>query len=230
MTLAAIILNYKRAPNIPIIVQALQNGNVTPDEIVVIDNNPKSNLRVDGVTLITCSRNFGCQIRHALAQVVGATHYLFIDDDLNVGPNTLRNFIVYQKQFPEAILGHYGIIINRQAKNPYTSGSKVYVKDIEKPVKVDIVLGRIHFCRGDKLAQAFTLLGKVPEYPPPGSGMDDIILSMANCYHGHMNYVIHAGPLSMTHNLPDFGTGLYKRKGHYGMRNRATRLLLEASC
>jgi len=230
MNVATIILNYKRAPNIPIIVQALRGGKVKPDEVIIIDNNPESNLQIEGVTLIRCSRNFGCQIRHALAQVAGATHYLFVDDDLNVGPNTLHNFITWHNKLPESILGYYGRIANRQVDSPYTSGSHIYTRKIKKPVKVDIVLGRIHFCRKDKLTQAFTLLEKVPTYPPPGSGMDDILLSLANCYYGYKNYVIPAGPLSFTCDLPDFGVGLYKRKEHYGMRNRATRLLLETLC
>jgi len=227
MSVAAIILNYNRAPNIPIIVQALQNGKVKPNEIIVIDNNPKNSLKIKGVTLIRCSRNFGCQIRHALGQVIGATHCLFIDDDLNIGKNTLRNFLHYHKKLPEAILGHFGVVINPKAKRPYGAGTRVSSKDLKgKPVEVDIVLGRIHFCRVDKLAQAFVVFNKTQGYPPPGSGVDDILLSMANRQYGHKNYVVPAGPLSITHNLQDFGTGLYKRKAHFGLRNLATQLLL----
>lgn len=227
MTVAAIILSYKRTPNIPVIIKSLQGGKVKPDEIIVIDNNPKSNLQVQDVTLIRCSRNFGCLIRHAIAQVTGATHCLFIDDDLRVNPNTLHNFMRYHQRFPEAILGYFGMIVDYQATKAYYGGRRINRKGLLKPVAVDVVLGRIHFCRVDKLAQAFTVFNMIPDYPPPGSGVDDILLSMANRLHRHKNYVIPAGPQAGVRELPTFGTSLHGRKNHRSLRNHATQLLLE---
>lgn len=229
MSVSAIILNYKRAPNIPIIINSLLNADITPDEIVIIDNNPKSTLRVKRATLIKCSRNFGCIIRHALGLALDYTHCLFVDDDLNPGPQTLSNFIHWGERLPEAILGHYGVSYNPDSNKPYGDGSRTSSKKIgPKPCKVDIVLGRIHFCKINKLAQAFTIFNKVPNYPPHGSGVDDILLSMANRISGCDNYIIPTNNKSLTYNLPDFGTGLYKRAGHFKLRNQATRMLLDA--
>lgn len=229
MSVAAIILNYKRAPNIPIIINSLLKAEATPDEIVIIDNNPNSRLQVKNATLIKCSRNFGCIIRHTLGLALEHTHCLFIDDDLNPGPQTLSNFIHWSEKLPEAILGHYGVIVNPNSNKPYGTGSRTSSKKIgPKPYKVDIILGRIHFCKVSKLAQSFTVFNKVPSYPPHGSGVDDILLSLANRISGYSNYLVPTNGKSFAYNLPDFDTGLYKRKGHFKLRNSATRILLDA--
>lgn len=228
MSVAAIILNYKRAPNIPIIINSLLKAETTPNEIIIIDNNPESKLQVKDATLIKCSRNFGCIIRHTLGLALNYTHCLFIDDDLNPRPQTLGGFIHWNKKFPEAILGHYGVVVNPKHNRPYGGGSRINTKKMgPNPHKVDIVLGRIHFCKTTKLAQAFTMFSKALDYPPHSSGVDDILLSLANRHYGYKNYVIPTDSKSATHNLPDFGTGLYKRKNHFRLRNHATRLLLD---
>ena len=161
---------------------------------------------------------------------LGCTHCLFIDDDLKPESETLSNFIKWSTKFPEAILGHYGLTVNAEhTTRPYGAGSRTRSGKIgQKPLEVDIVLGRVHFCKTDKLAQAFTVFNKVPDYPPHGSGVDDILLSLANRHHGYENYIIPTDGKSVTRNLPDFGTGLYKRAGHFKLRNQATRLLLDA--
>ena len=79
----------------------------------------------------------------------------------------------------------------------------------------------------DKLARAFVILGKVTDYPH--RQCDDILLSLANRLYGHKNYIVPTDSLSATHNLSEFGIGLSTEKGHYDLRNRATRLLLDLS-
>lgn len=227
MRIVAVVLNYERAVNVPIVVESLQGGKIVPGEIIVIDNDPESDLQVEGVTLMRCGRNFGCSIRHALALVTDATHCLFVDDDLALGLNTLRDFVNWHARLPEAILGHFGMVVDHhRAEKPYSGGRRL-PEPTDKPREVDVVLGRVHFCRVDKLAQAFTLLGKMTDYPH--RQCDDILLSLANRLYGHKNYIVPTDSLSTTHNLPEFDIGLSREKGHYDLRNRATRLLLDLS-
>jgi len=168
MDVTAIVLSYKRVPNIDKVVSSLLNNTVKPKSTIIINNNPEVQLEGYPATIINCSRNFGCSIRHALGLLADTSHCLFQDDDLWLEPEAINNFIGWSKKFPEAILGYFG----KQIKNnSYSMGAEVHTKHIKTATKVVVVKGRVHFCRTDKLIQPFSLLSKLSDYP---SGEDDI--------------------------------------------------------
>ena len=198
MSITVIMLHYKRPlKNLEVIVDSLLSK---PDsdlrEIVIFNNDPDVDLGHEfrGATVINAGRNFFIPIRHALALALESTHYLFIDDDIAISPRTLGIFREWADKLPEAILGLFGVRLAVGSEKLYTEGEHLNYKTRPRGLaEVDIVVGRVHFCRADKLAQAFQWRNRIPGTADKHRFVEDIVLSLANRFSGHRNFIIPLG-------------------------------------
>ena len=222
MNVTVVILHYKRPlSNLKVIVDNLfTRPHEGLHEVVIINNDPDVDLgnKYRGATVINAGRNFFITIRHALALALDSTHYLFIDNDISVSPETPGVFMEWADKYPEAILGLFGVRI-ADSKKPYTDGKHLNNKTRPKGlVEVDVVVGRVHFCRADKLVQAFQWrdrAGLVDRH----RFADDIILSLANKFAGHKNFLIPLGQGVSFQEFPEGRHALHKNGGHWARRN-----------
>ena len=233
MDVTAVVLHYKRPlSNLRTIVDNLF---VKPHEglheVVIFNNDPDVKLghRYRGATVINAGRNFNIPIRHALALVLGSTHYLFIDNDISISPGTLGVFKEWAGKHPEAILGLFGVRLNRNSDKPYTGGKHLNNKTRPRgSAEVDIVVGRVHFCRADKLSQAFWWRDRVPGLVDKHWFADDVILSLANRLEGHRNFLIPLGNGVEFQDFPEGEHSLHKMGPHWGLRNSVVLDMLRA--
>lgn len=225
MTVAAIILYYwiERTENVKRLVQDLKRGSVVPEKIIIFNNNPEIILRsFEDVIVINSDYNLYCMARHAIGLILQTDCCLFIDDDLTVKPNAVEYLIKKHERFPESILGFQGRTLGEDQDNPYTSGE--YIKGVHKVTKVDIVLGRIHFCKTSKLINSFVLSNKIPDLWYNEKVSDDIILSLSNIFlDDSENYVL---PSKMI-DLSEEAVGSHYTSDHYHIRNRTCRKILD---
>jgi len=216
-TTTAIIVHYwlERTSHIARIVRDLHQGSVVPDKIIVFNNNKKIVLpAMPGVAVVNSTHNFHCPVRHAIGLIAGTELCLFVDDDVTLRRDGLEYLLTAHDIFPEAILGFEGRKLGSDKNAPYTSGHRVH--NVAVPTSVDIVLGRVHFCKTSKLISAFaTRQGIESSY-----GEDDIFLSLSN---DAQNYVL---PSKMIE-LGEKGVGLYHRANHYSLRNECCLGVLE---
>ena len=224
MDVTAILLSWKRVGNLDKIIRSLQGNSVEPKEIIVINNNPGIQLAKPGTTVINCWKNFGCLIRHAIGMMATTSHCLFVDDDLKLGPKVIENFAHWRKKFPEAILGYFGAILEKGDK-PYSKKRNVHARKVKSATKVDIVKGRVHFCRTSKLHQSFRFVAESKlDIGHFSLKEDDILLSLANRHYGHENYVIPIGAGAGYTELAEGGVSLSIPCGpHFAARDRAVR-------
>jgi len=209
MSLTAIVLSYKRVPNIGKIVASIQESTVVPEEIIVFNNNPDVKLDIKEATVINSEKNFGCRVRHVIGQVVDSTHLLFIDDDLMLKPTTIEKLIKWSDVYPESILGLLGKRLN---KGKYSGCDGISLDQVNLK-EVDVVLGRVHFCKKQKLSLPFYYGFDTPE--------DDIALSLANKKAGFKNYVI---PNDGVIELPQHGHAVSNRPNHIESRDEACKI------
>jgi len=221
MNVTAIVLSWKRVGNLDKIIRSLQGNSVEPKEIILINNNPEIQLAKPGTTVINCGKNFGCLIRHAIGMMATTSHCLFMDDDLELGPKGIENFLDWSKVFPEAILGYFGAMLGT-GDRPYSARKDIWARKVKTVTKVDVVKGRIHFCRTSKLHQSFRFLAESKLIKDFGSKEDDILLSLANRHYGHENYVIPIAADGGCAELAEGGVSLSIPFGpHYASRDRA---------
>jgi len=222
MAVTAVLLSWKRVGNLDKIIRSLQANSVEPKEIIVVNNNPQVQLTKPGATVINCGKNFGCLIRHVIGLMATTSHCLFVDDDLELGPKGIENFLHWSRLFPEAILGYFGATLGKGDK-PYLARKDVWGRKIKSATKVDVVKGRLHFCRTSKPHQSFRLLAesqlKIEDF---ALREDDILLSLAKRHYGHENYVIPIAAGAGYAELAEGGVSLSIPAGpHYVARDRA---------
>ncbi len=222
--ISAIILNYwpQRLGNIARIIKDLNSGTVKPDRIIVWNNdsNTKIEPHLGNQICINSSYNFHCLVRYAMGLISESDHCLFIDDDLTVRRDTLEFLVKKSRLFPEAILGFYGKDIGLGGNHPYTSGHDI--KDVDTTTEVDMVLGRIHFCKRTKLANAFKLETEV-DLLINGVVEEDIVLSMANkIFEMESNYIFPNRVIE----LDEGGVGYHYTKNHYPRRDESLKRIL----
>lgn len=210
MSLTIVILSWKRTQNLPKILESIKLNTIQPDKVFVFNNNLDIQLTSLNAVTINSGENFGCQMRHAFALGINSTHFMFIDDDLMLKPTTIASFVNWGNKYPEAILGYWGRKVGHD-KSPYHDASEVNFSVVE-PTEIDIVLGRLHYCRKDKLS--------LPFYYKFFTKEDDIALSLANKKAGFKNYVI---PGTGTIDLPGYQQGICNRDNHWDIRDQAVR-------
>jgi hypothetical protein len=217
------ILNYMRPDTTPKVVDSVLHQSIKPDVIFVWNNNPKITANFSGCININSQENFRCLIRHAVALARHDIDYwLFIDDDVQLKPKALENFIHYSKKYPKSIIGYYGRNII-EAPGYYSLDRSNWFTGVEK--EVDMIMGMVHFCHRDKLVNSFLLRKKLPDMPMTE---DDIILSLSNKYiDKQKNYVIpytnESGPIPMGSNH----LGLSAQGGHSSRRKEIVKIITE---
>ena len=222
MDVTAIVLSWKRVGNLDKIIGSLQGNSVKPKEIIVVNNNPDIQVAKPGATVINCGKNYGCLVRHAIGIMATTSHCLFTDDDLALRSKGIANFVHWGEKFPEAILGYFGATLGK-GKKPYTKRRDKYGRKVKSAIKVDVVKGRIHFCRTSKLHQSFRLLAELNlSIEDFALREDDILLSLANRHYGHENYVIPIAAGAGYAELAEGGVSLSIPSGpHYAARDQA---------
>ena len=232
MSTTVIILSYKRPGNLRKIVDSLMAGPVKPAEVIVFNNDPETKLggKFRGATVINAGRNMFCLTKHAIGLLAETEHCLFVDDDLFLSPGTLSNFEWWARKYPESVLGFFGVRLNRGSGRPYTEGTHLNKPaQTMEPTVVDVVVGRAHFCHVRKLAQAFEFRSRVPEFWRRTfltRESEDIILSLANLYNGHRNFIMPIGTGAGFTDLPEGAHSLHKRGKHYGQRDLTVKALM----
>lgn len=225
MKTSAFILSHyiERQGNINKIIESLNCGTVKPDKIIVLNDNPDIEFYYHGVTCINSTHNLPVISRFALGMCLDTDRTLFIDDDLAVGPKTLENFIKYAKEYPNALLGLEGNILNTDSNNPYTNG--LTVNRGKKLIEVDIII-RTYFASPIMLAQAMYTRELFKDQLPEKS-IDDIILCLSNKHHySGRNMVIPVNKDSDVIELNPAGVGQCTNSEHYNNRNLACKTLI----
>ena len=217
MTVTAILLSYHREPNIGRIIYALEKQTVPPEEIILINNNPTHHFKNKHVTVINGNKNWGCPIRHAIGLLVGTTHVLFMDDDIMLEHNGIERLIGWSEQLPESIIGWQGRKL-RKGDYPYSKAPPKAANT--KPLPVDVVMGKLHFCRKEKLVLPFTMMDRLARFDH--FSCDDIALCLANELQGHQNYVVPVGAEA----LDEFGIGLGHAPDWWERRDHAVKVML----
>ena len=208
MSLSVIILSYKRPKNIGKVVESVLQSTSLPEEIFVFNNNPEISLKVDNAIVINSGYNFGCKVRHAIGMCVDTSHVLFIDDDVMLKKTTIADFENWASVYPDAILGLWGRKLAK-GKKPYSQAEGIGLDPVNA-FEVDVVIGRVHYCKKEKLALPFVGGHNTTE--------DDIALSLANKKAGFKNYVI---PSFGIKNLPSGEYSLCQRPDHFERRDKA---------
>lgn len=224
MKVTAIILSHfaERVDNINTIINSLLKGSVKPDRIVVLNDNPEFSFTHKKAICINSTANLPVISRFALGLCFEADRILFIDDDLAVGRDTLKNFIHYAEEHPEDLLGLEGNVLNNESENPYTDGETV---DRATHFRFVDVIIRTYFATPQMLAEALytreLFKGQLPE-----KSIDDIILCMSNKYqYSRQNIVIPVNAKTDVVELNPYGVGQSTNPEHYINRNLAVSVL-----
>jgi hypothetical protein len=222
-----VLLTYwkEREGNIEVILDAFEKEKDKIDELIVFNNNPEINIRKRSwVEVVNSSKNYGFMPRYAMAAMLDyKKHCLFADEDLVIREKTVDNFMKWGDTYPEAVLGYVGKKLKEDTIQPYTDGQTYFANQIKEPISIDIAVGRIHFCKASKVAQAFSILEKDLDYPRVE---DDILLSLANKYYGFDNYVIPATEEEYFSELSDGGVGDCQKMNHTDFRNGCSERLV----
>jgi hypothetical protein len=222
MKVGVFLLNYKRPDTTPGVVKSVLNQTVNPDIILIWNNNSETTINFPKCININSQENFRCLIRHSVAlSKYDIDYWLFIDDDVQIKPKTIENFINYSKKYPNSILGYYGRNIIKPPRY-YSLSISNWFTGTEK--EVDLIMGMIHFCHRDKLTNSFLLKKLIPDLEMTE---DDIILSLSNKFiDNQKNYIIpydnQSGPIP----LKSIHGGLSHQGGHFERRVNAVKKIL----
>ena len=217
ITITVFLVNYRRQQNLKQIVSSIR-ANKYVEEIVIFNNDPDVKVRIEGVTVINSGKNWRCWVKYIFTQLIKTKWVLIIDDDISLEQNTVEWFLENAKRDEEGIYGFFGMNLN---KGSYSKGDRVDTKNVRELTKVDVLLGRIIFCKTSKLAMASYHRSRIPDYQSKEylfNESEDIVLSMANTKEGHNNYVI-VSPKDMGYVNLSEGEGSLSRRGIH-MRNR----------
>ncbi|MFA5013916.1 MAG: glycosyltransferase [Actinomycetota bacterium] len=226
MKITAIILSHykEREENLKKIINDLLNGTVKPDEVIIFIDNPEIVFNDERTTIIRSSKNFLPIVRFALGTVCETDYCLFIDDDLSVNRDTLKNFVDYAERLPNAILGLEGSILGN-TDTPYTNDRCLRRGYYSESVPVDIII-RTYFVPIKLLGYGLQLRNMYPNLPK--KSLDDVFLCLGNKYLGHgENFVIPVNEETDLVELPDGNVGQCREGEHYKNRNEVCRFLMD---
>ena len=223
------VLSYKRQRNLGQIIDSIK-ANKHVSEIVIFNNDPDIKVEIERVTVINGGKNWKCWVKFIFPQLIQTKWVVILDDDIMLQRNTVEWFLENAKGDEEGIYGFFGMNLNENEDKPYSKGERVNTFNIGELTKVDILLGRVIFCKTSKLAAASYFRSKIPDYQNKEclfSGNEDIVLAMANTKEGYSNYVM-ASPKDMgCTNLPEGESALSKRETHFESRDAAVREMLK---
>lgn len=165
----------ERTPALRSAVDALRNGTIIPDEILIWDNTNRlgQTFTHSPVSIIASPKNIGPKARF-LAALMAETDYVFFqDNDMVVETETIANLVSYAEAEGE---GAIFTLEGRRAdpSKPYRHWPKVYGHGLTGSVYVAISLGRGELVRRDRLPQ-------ILKYFPwePTTMFDDLHFSWA---------------------------------------------------
>lgn len=210
--ITVIILHYyqNRLRYLDRVIEALRIGELTPNRIVIWNNNPGYRLgeiykkgdeigqKIDSkdieIITIDSSKNLGCGVRHVIANAFPSDYYLFQDDDLLVLPETLKTMV---SNLPADIIA------------PESWGGHN-----------NIALGRLHLTTPGALIKAEMFRARNNITLPFRT--DDILLSVAN-----KDGVIKIDKNIQFENLSEEGFGLSHEFGHSRERDNFYKTIIE---
>lgn len=190
------------------IFQSLCAQTQPPDDIIIWDNSNSLDLTEfsieDGKICPKIIRsNFNTLTGRYAAALVAETQLVFVqDDDIIVGPDTIKVMAEAAMKRPTKIIGAFGSRLNTKTDKPYTTGRAVIGE-------CDVVLGRVWCCDRRALVPGLEL---VLRWSIQLGRCDDIIMSMA----GGGGFVVSTA----TTNLDERGVGLSHEAGHMAERDR----------
>jgi len=223
MSVTAIILSHfkQRKNNLPRIIADLRDGSVVPDNIVVfIDED--IDFEDNGCIVIKASKHMLPKIRFSLGSYFDTDYCIFIDDDMTVRHNTIKNFMDHAD--PNKILGYQGSILNKEDDEPYTHDESVPRGDRLR--EVDVII-RTYFVPTRLLGYSTIIQADNPELPR--RSMDDVYLCLGGKYLGKAScWVIPVAEDSDMTELDEAGVGQsYNNADHYLHRNITCRSLID---
>jgi glycosyltransferase involved in cell wall biosynthesis len=161
-SITAVLLNYKRPENIPLLIQSIRDQSV-PIDIWLVNNGEPANFDVD--LMIQSDNSMKCYTRWVEASRAETEFVFSIDDDLMFSNIRLVELCVERMEdLPsKSIIGPYG---KRMQKNErYSDGEELRLCGGE----ATIIKGRMMFCRTSLVREMVTQ--QVVEFE------DDIYLS-----------------------------------------------------
>lgn len=194
---SAILLSYRREPNVRRIISILRRHPAI-DEIIVWNNNRDVPFVEPGVKVINSAENFLCIARYAAALLARNDTIYFQDDDILVPPVALDAFLAEYAKDRGRIYGHRG-------KN--LEGGAYGFTSVEYG-EVDIILGQVMLFAKDLLAQVY---GDILRLAPFERG-DDIAFSLL-CRRKHL--AIRSEVRRTGH---DDESALWRQPGHFRKR------------
>jgi hypothetical protein len=205
----AILLNYKRRPNIDVLVERLRSQTIAPDILLV--NNSNKRLRVAGADVVEMPRNQGSLSRFIVAPFVLSEWLLFMDDDLAPATHTFVEDALRVGAQHEGIVGVFGARLRKSPPHyDYTAPPGCGA--------VEIVKGRFMLFRR-KLLDTVPL-GLLPTMSAAHGGRGcDIFMSLA-IGKGKPVHWLDKG--LVLEELPAMGVGLEEAPDHYTMRESFT--------
>jgi hypothetical protein len=225
MKLTTIIPHYyvERTGNLRVIVNSLRSGTVTPDEIIVW-NNEREPVTIAGALVVQSPRNIGAKARLLAAMMARGERVLFLDNDIAVRRRTVENLLSWS--------GRYWArptVVTLEGRErpfggaPYGRWPKVYGRGTLEPTPVFLSLGR-----GEMLLRR-DLLRVLPDFPFEDSTvMDDLHLSECYARCGYDVVVVPCVPgESDLEDLPMGGVGLCRQANFTEER---TRVALTIAC
>lgn len=179
-------MNYKREQNLPKIIDSLRSQTVDC-EIFLWNNSGKiyENPHVDWI--INSSNNVRCWSRWSMVPFASNEYVMTLDDDLLFTSEKCLELLVAESEqnyVPGRAIGTHGVILDRN-KNYYPRGMSQSLRKVgiklaprhfkypEKNMLVDILKGRLIFCRKDDVK-------KIPILPDLKGEFifgDDIVVS-----------------------------------------------------
>ncbi len=117
-----IFLSYKRPEAICKAVKYAATQTPKPNEILVWHNHP-SKVKIADATNIYSERNYGCQVRHAIALMSLADVVIFVDDEFFLkSPHCCQLLVEAIERKPYSIVGYEGRIL-ADNQQPYSTGT-----------------------------------------------------------------------------------------------------------
>lgn len=199
-TVAAVVLSWRRPANVPVVVEALRRQ-AAVSEVYVWHNRPSA-AAVAGAVNVFCESNLKCRVRHAFAQALGADYVLFIDDDIYPSVDLSSHLHdAIARAGDKSVLGVFGVVAGPGAAG-YSAGVHLHGHEedrigrngrlVPELTAVDVVKGRLHLIRRDRLAAVWATTDSFP-LSDRQKEEDDILLSAgSSLLSGHPNYVFPA--------------------------------------
>ena len=218
-SVSVIVAHYYAArwPNLPMLVGALQSGTVSPQEILIWNNELGALPQMDGVHVIQSHRNVGCQARFVASFVAQGDWLLYHDNDMLCDENTLALLLAWARKLGDAIVSVDGWSFVDD-RHRYVDGVGTYFtgQHLSGPQQVDVVPGHIELVRRNTVLQ---ILSTFPFVSSPVH--DDLVWCACAKKLGIPRYVV---PCQSSW-LPDYGLGISREPGFNEERNQLCREL-----